>query len=81
VAIGRLERFAADWERENGTVKVPAVKAETGKRVAVVGSGPAGLVVAADVRREGNSVTIFEHFTNSAALCVTAFRSFVCLIQ
>ena len=62
VAIGRLERFAADWEREHGTVKVPAVKAETGKRVAVVGSGPAGLVVAADVRREGNSVTIFEAF-------------------
>jgi len=62
VAIGRLERFAADWERESGTVKIPAVKAETGKRVAVVGSGPAGLVVAADVRREGHSVTIFEAF-------------------
>jgi len=62
VAIGRLERFAADWERETGTIKVPAVKAETGKRVAIVGSGPAGLVVAADVRREGHSVTIFEAF-------------------
>jgi len=62
VAIGRLERFAADWERECGTVKIPHVKPETGKRVAIVGSGPAGLVVAADVRREGHSVTIFEAF-------------------
>jgi glutamate synthase (NADPH/NADH) small chain len=62
VAIGRLERFAADWERKRGTIKVPQVKAETGKRVAVIGSGPAGLVVAADVRREGHKVTIFEAF-------------------
>ncbi|NOX18859.1 MAG: NADPH-dependent glutamate synthase [Chlorobi bacterium] len=62
VAIGRLERFAADWERERGAIKVPEVKPETGKKVAIVGSGPAGLVVAADVRREGHDVTIFEAF-------------------
>lgn len=62
VAIGRLERFIADWERENGSVKIPKVNAETGKRVAIVGSGPAGLVVAADVRRNGHSVTVFEAF-------------------
>lgn len=62
VAIGRLERFVADWERANGNVKVPNVKPETGKKVAIVGSGPAGLVVAADVRREGHHVTIFEAF-------------------
>ena len=62
VAIGRLERFIADWERENGSVKIPKVEAETGKRVAIVGSGPAGLVVAADVRRKGHSVTVFEAF-------------------
>jgi glutamate synthase (NADPH/NADH) small chain len=62
VAVGRLERFAADWEKEKGEIRVPYVKPETGKRVAVIGSGPAGLVVAADVRREGHSVTIFEAF-------------------
>jgi len=62
VAIGRLERFVADWERATGNVKIPSVKPETGKKVAVVGSGPAGLVVAADVRREGHHVTIFEAF-------------------
>ena len=62
VAIGRLERFVADWEREQGNVRIPDVKPETGKKVAIIGSGPAGLVVAADVRREGHSVTVFEAF-------------------
>ncbi len=62
VSIGRLERFVADWEQATGKVKLPHVKPETGKKVAVVGAGPAGLVVAADVRREGHSVTIFEAF-------------------
>jgi glutamate synthase (NADPH) small chain len=62
VAIGRLERFIADWERSTGKIAIPKVKPETGKKVAVVGSGPAGLVVAADCRREGHHVTIFEAF-------------------
>ena len=62
VAIGRLERFVADWEQATGNVKIPEVKPETGKKVAIVGAGPAGLVVAADVRREGHAVTIFEAF-------------------
>ncbi|MCL4550751.1 MAG: NADPH-dependent glutamate synthase [Bacteroidetes bacterium] len=62
VAIGRLERFIADWERATGKIAVPEVKPETGKKVAVVGSGPAGLVVAADCRREGHHVTVFEAF-------------------
>jgi glutamate synthase (NADPH/NADH) small chain len=61
VSIGRLERFVADWERENG-IKKPVIKAETGKKVAVVGSGPASITVAADVRREGHDVTMFEAF-------------------
>ncbi|PKL82942.1 MAG: glutamate synthase (NADPH), homotetrameric [Ignavibacteriae bacterium HGW-Ignavibacteriae-3] len=62
VAIGRLERFVADWERATGKIAIPEIKPETGKKVAVVGSGPAGLVVAADCRREGHQVTIFEAF-------------------
>ncbi|MEP7110924.1 MAG: NADPH-dependent glutamate synthase [Ferruginibacter sp.] len=62
VAIGRLERFVADWERINNKTVIPFVKPATGKKVAVVGSGPAGLVVAADCRREGHHVTIFEAF-------------------
>lgn len=63
VAIGRLERFCADYERENERekiVKVPEVKGSTGKNVAVVGSGPAGLTAAADLAKLGYKVTIFE---------------------
>ncbi|MCX7856625.1 MAG: NADPH-dependent glutamate synthase [Deltaproteobacteria bacterium] len=60
VAIGRLERFAADWERENGEISIPQIKEKTGKKVAVVGSGPAGLTVAADLIVLGHEVTIFE---------------------
>ncbi len=62
VSIGRLERFAADWERESGRMLPPEVKPETGRKVAVIGSGPASLTVAADVRREGHAVTLFEAF-------------------
>ncbi|TFG85231.1 MAG: FAD-binding protein, partial [Hyphomicrobiales bacterium] len=62
VSIGRLERYVADWERENGQVQIPAVKPPTWKKVAVIGSGPAGLVCAADTRREGHAVTVFEAF-------------------
>ena len=62
VAIGRLERYAADWERDQGRIDLPEVSTETGKRVAVIGSGPASITVAADVRRAGHAVTIFEAF-------------------
>ncbi len=62
VSIGRLERYAADWERQHGSFEVPEVKPETGKKVAVIGSGPASVTVAADVRREGHAVTMFEAF-------------------
>jgi glutamate synthase (NADPH/NADH) small chain len=76
VSIGRLERFAADWERENGHVQVPEIKAGTGKRVAVIGSGPASLVTAADVRREGHSVTIFEAFHKTGGVMVYGIPEF-----
>ncbi len=60
VAIGRLERFAADYERKMDMVEVPVIKNDTGKKIAVIGSGPGGLTVAADMRQLGYSVTIYE---------------------
>jgi glutamate synthase (NADPH/NADH) small chain len=62
VAIGNLERFAADWERAHGTGALPPKAAPTGKRAAVVGAGPAGLTVAGDLIQKGHDVTIFEAF-------------------
>ena len=60
VGIGRLERFAADWERKNGNGKLPVIAAKTGKRVAIVGSGPSGLTCAYDLAKQGHDVTIYE---------------------
>ncbi len=60
VAIGRLERFVADFERVTGNVVIPKVAPPIAKRVAVVGSGPAGLTVAGDLVQMGYDVTIFE---------------------
>ncbi|MGD9141012.1 MAG: NADPH-dependent glutamate synthase [bacterium] len=60
LAIGRLERFAADWEAKQGRMNLPEVAPPTGKKVGVVGSGPAGLTVAADLAMLGHEVTIFE---------------------
>ena len=60
VAIGRLERFVADFERSQGSVSIPEIAPSTGKKVAVVGSGPAGLTVAGDLVKLGHNVTIFE---------------------
>ena len=59
VAIGKLERFVADWSRENGGVK-PVVAEANGHKVAVIGSGPAGLACASDLAKLGYEVTIFE---------------------
>jgi glutamate synthase (NADPH/NADH) small chain len=60
VAIGRLERFLADWEASQGHIEIPPGASSTGKKVAVVGSGPAGLTVAGDLILLGYDVTIFE---------------------
>ena len=60
LAIGRLERFLADWEAASGEIKSPNVAPATGKKVAVVGSGPAGITVANDLVLLGHEVTIFE---------------------
>jgi len=60
VSIGRLERFAADYEREFGNIKLPKIAPKTGKRVAVVGAGPAGLTIAGDLIKLGHKVVVFE---------------------
>ena len=60
VAIGRLERFVADYEREHGEVVLPEVAPDTGKKVAVIGSGPAGITVSYELLKAGHKVTIFE---------------------
>ena len=59
VSIGKLERFVADWARENG-IKPKAAESMNGKKVAVIGSGPAGLTCAGDLAKAGYEVTIFE---------------------
>ncbi|HDN80103.1 MAG TPA: NADPH-dependent glutamate synthase [Chloroflexi bacterium] len=59
VAIGRLERYVADWEIKRG-FHIPEIPPDTGKRIAVVGAGPAGLTCAADLAKLGHKVTIFE---------------------
>jgi len=60
VAIGRLERYVADWEQNQTTQEIPPISPPTGKRVAIVGSGPAGLTCAADLAVAGHEVTVFE---------------------
>lgn len=60
VAIGYLERFAADYERESGQISIPEVAEKNGIKVAVVGSGPAGLSFAGDMAKLGYDVTVFE---------------------
>ena len=76
VSIGRLERFVADREREQSGVKTPEVKTETGKKVAVVGSGPAGITVAADIRREGHAVTVYEAFHKTGGVMTYGIPEF-----
>ncbi len=60
VSIGRLERWLADWERDRGKTKIPEKPSPTGKKVAIVGAGPAGLTVAADLAKLGHKVVIYE---------------------
>ncbi len=60
VAIGNLERFAADYERNSGKIALPEIKEKKGIKVAIVGSGPAGLSCAGDLAKAGFDVTVFE---------------------
>ena len=75
VAIGRLERFVADWYRENVNA-MPEKAASNGKRVAVVGSGPAGLTCASDLAKKGYEVSLFEALHTAGGVLVYGIPEF-----
>jgi len=76
VAIGRLERFAADWEAKQGAVADIERAAPTGHRAAVIGSGPGGLTAAAELARRGHSVTILEAFHKAGGVLAYGIPEF-----
>jgi glutamate synthase (NADPH/NADH) small chain len=76
VAIGNLERYVADRERMTGKGDLPPKAASTGKKVAVVGSGPSGLTVAGDLIQKGHEVTIFEAFHKPGGVLVYGIPEF-----
>ena len=75
VSIGKLERFTADWARENGIKPVPAAE-KNGKKVAVIGSGPSGLTCAGDLAKLGYDVTIFEALHEAGGVLVYGIPEF-----
>ena len=75
VSIGKLERFVADWARENGIKPEPA-KEKNGRKVAVIGSGPAGLTCAGDLAKLGYDVTIFEALHEAGGVLVYGITEF-----
>ncbi len=75
VSIGKLERFVADWARENG-IRPAGAKEKNGKKVAVIGSGPAGLTCAGDLARLGYDVTIFEALHEAGGVLVYGIPEF-----
>ena len=76
VAIGRLERFAADYEAQQGDIRVPEVAKPTGKKVAIVGAGPAGLTVAGELSKKGHEVTVFEALHKAGGVLVYGIPEF-----
>jgi glutamate synthase (NADPH/NADH) small chain len=76
IAIGRLERFLADWEASQSEMKFPAPAPATGRRVAIVGGGPAGLTVAGDLIKLGHQVTIFEALHKMGGVLVYGIPEF-----
>ncbi len=76
VAVGNLERFCADYERENGTGELPPRASSTGKKVAVVGAGPSGLTVAGDLIVKGHGVTVYEAFHKPGGVLVYGIPEF-----
>ncbi|WP_020612407.1 NADPH-dependent glutamate synthase [Sediminispirochaeta bajacaliforniensis] len=76
VSIGRIERFVADYERAKGTKNIPQIAPSTGKKVAIIGSGPAGITAAADIRKAGHDVTVFEAFHKPGGVLVYGIPEF-----
>ena len=76
VGIGRLERFIADWEARQGPPEIPTLPPKNGKKVAVVGSGPAGLTVAGDLIQLGYEVTMFEALHKAGGVLVYGIPEF-----
>ena len=76
VGIGRLERFAADQSLKNGGLRPPQVAQKSGKKVAVVGSGPSGLTVAYELARQGHSVVIYEALHEPGGVLVYGIPEF-----
>jgi glutamate synthase (NADPH/NADH) small chain len=76
VAIGRLERFVADYESDQGEVRIPSLPVPTGKKVAVVGAGPAGLTVASELAKKGHKVKIFEALHSTGGVLVYGIPEF-----
>ena len=76
IAIGRLERFAADYEFSQGDIRTPELPPKTGKRVAVIGAGPAGLTVAGDLSKMGHEVTVFEALHKAGGVLVYGIPEF-----
>ncbi|MGB7569083.1 MAG: NADPH-dependent glutamate synthase [Chitinivibrionales bacterium] len=76
IQVGHLERFCADWERENGPFIMPAIKPKNNKKIGVVGSGPAGLTTAGELIKEGYEVTIFEALHEPGGVLVYGIPEF-----
>ncbi len=76
IAIGNLERFAADWERERGDIAMPALKPKRGKKIGVIGSGPAGLTAAVELAKEGFDVDVFEALHEAGGVLVYGIPEF-----
>lgn len=76
VAIGRLERFLADWEAEQGEAELPPKPKSTGKKIVIVGAGPAGITAAADLVRLGHKVDMFEALHEPGGVLVYGIPEF-----
>ena len=76
IGIGNLERFAADWERDHNVIELPPIKPPNGRKVAVIGSGPAGLTVAGELVKEGFEVVVFEALHEPGGVLVYGIPEF-----